>query len=327
MKPKKPNTSKDNKINYLAPKSPGNPNTSQGDLFQIEAEKDINGYGMGVLSNGVPYLNQRGLAKFCGVNAARIGEISSEWTKEQPIPRVEAIKGLVSKAGYVAPGAHIETMHKGVVHFCYPATVCLAILEYYAFDDPNPRPKARDSFRLLAGSKLTDLIYYMVGYNQQKGEQDDEDKKIWDPFLDRLKANYRSVKKGYFSVFNEIDYIYYSMIQNGVIIDEKTVVDISVGQRWATFWDNENLEEIYGKSSNYLHNYPPYYPQSKSNPQPARCYPRKAMGEFHQWLEDDYIGKGKLLNYMKSKDIPPSVLQLVIAAVDPEEPPPDQLLL
>jgi hypothetical protein len=51
---------------------------SQGELFS-EVEKDVGGIGMGVLSDGTPYLNQRGLAALCGVRNAHIGTISSQW--------------------------------------------------------------------------------------------------------------------------------------------------------------------------------------------------------------------------------------------------------
>jgi hypothetical protein len=63
---------KSNKINIVAPKlptkriAPGQGSLSLG----IEKDTDINGIGMGVLSDGTPYLNQRGLAALCGVQKA-----------------------------------------------------------------------------------------------------------------------------------------------------------------------------------------------------------------------------------------------------------------
>jgi len=35
--------------------------------------------------------------------------------------------------------------------------------------------------------------------------------------------------------------------------------------------------------------YPPYYPQAKSNPQPAYAYPERALGIFREWLRENYI--------------------------------------
>jgi len=62
--------------------------------------------------------------------------------------------------------AHVEIIRNGVVNYCYPAEICLAALEYYAFDaGPNCQTEARDNFRLLAGSKLRELIYSQLGYD------------------------------------------------------------------------------------------------------------------------------------------------------------------
>ena len=43
----------------------------------IQKSGDYGEIGMGVLSDGTPYLNQRGLAVLCGVQNAHIGTISS----------------------------------------------------------------------------------------------------------------------------------------------------------------------------------------------------------------------------------------------------------
>ncbi len=65
-----------NKINVLAQKSGSKEIMPALDLG-IEADTEVNGIGMGVLSDGTPYLNQRGLAALCGVQNAHIGTISS----------------------------------------------------------------------------------------------------------------------------------------------------------------------------------------------------------------------------------------------------------
>src|SRR5947209_1587218 len=185
---------------------------SQGSFnLEIEREVDINGIGMGVLSDGTPYLNQRGLAALCGVQNAHIGTISSQWSEPDQKPRIVAIKSILAKAGYTAPSAHIEVAHKGVIHYCYPAEICLAVLEYYAFDaGVNCQPEARDNFRLLAGSKLRELIYSQVGYDPS-GKNADRFKK----WHDRIALNYQSAPKGFFHVFNEAHTIIYELIQAG----------------------------------------------------------------------------------------------------------------
>src|SRR5919107_1082030 len=120
-----------NRISILAPKAgPKEISPRQGSLdLGIEKNADFGEVGMGVLSDGTPYLNQRGLAALCGVQNAHIGTISSQWNDADEKPRIKAIKGILEKAGYSAPSAHLEIHHAGRTHYCYPAEICLAVLE------------------------------------------------------------------------------------------------------------------------------------------------------------------------------------------------------
>ena len=56
--------------------------------LQIERERDVGGVGMGVLSDGTPFLTQRGLAALCGVMNAHIGTISADWNVLPAKPRI-----------------------------------------------------------------------------------------------------------------------------------------------------------------------------------------------------------------------------------------------
>src|SRR5438874_7285495 len=114
-----------NRISVLAPKSASKEiSPAQGSLG-IEKDADFGGIGMGVLSDGTPYLNQRGLAALCGVENAHIGTISSQWNEPDQKPRIRAVKSILAKAGFSAPAAHIEIRHAGRLHYCYPAEICL----------------------------------------------------------------------------------------------------------------------------------------------------------------------------------------------------------
>ena len=90
-------SSNPSKISVLAPKhGPKEISCDQGEL-DLQVEKDFDGIGMGVLSDGTPYLNQRGLAALCGVQNAHIGTISTQWAEEDQKPRVVAIKAILTK--------------------------------------------------------------------------------------------------------------------------------------------------------------------------------------------------------------------------------------
>lgn len=311
------------KINVLAT------NKTQKEISQnqsylpvmIEKDAEFEGIGMGILSDGTPYLNQRGLAALCGVQNAHIGTISSLWNDPDQRPRIKTIKGLLEKINKSIEFPHIEITHRGRVHYCYPADVCLAILEYYAFDaGTNVSPPARDNFRLLAGSKLKELIYSQLGYDPS-GKNNDKFKK----WHERLALNYQSAPKGYFHVFNEAHTIIYELIMAGAEINENFVVDISIGIHWSKYWEASGLAEEYDVRKKYPHRYPDDHPQAKSNPQESWCYPIGALGDFRTWLQDEYLEGGKFRNYLQSKvkqgTLPPSMANLALSALaGPSQP-------
>lgn len=314
-------TPKGAEISVLAPKnaskeiSTGEPELDLG----IEAERDVNGIGMGVLKDGTPYLNQRGLARLCGVQNAHIGTISSQWGEAEPKPRIYSIKAILAKSGYTTKRAHIETIHNGITHYCYPAEVCLAVLEYYAFDaGANCQPEARDNFRLLAGSKLRELIYSNVGYDPS-GKLDEK----FEKWHERLAINNHSSPRGFFDVFTEADTVIYELIVAGAPVGDKMIPDGSIGIHWGKYWEANGMDKMYGPRQKYPHNYPDSHPQSKANPVPAWCYPIDALGQYRTWLQEEYIEGGKLKAYLSTKvskgELPPSVAQLAISAMTPDQ--------
>ena len=192
--------------------------------------------------------------------------------------------------------------------------VCLAILEYYAWDaQQGNRDQARKNYRVLAGKALHDFIYTQVGYDPRH-----QIPEHWRVFHDRVSLTNNSVPVGYFCIFKEIADMVVHLGQNGVHIDSTFVPDISVGSIWGRHWIDKELDNSYGARIKFEHNYPLYFPQAKSNPQQPWCYPEMALGEFRRWLREDYIAHGKFANYVtnavKKKELPPSVGQLAIAA-------------
>lgn len=109
------------------------------------------------------------------------------------------------------------------------------------------------------------------------------------------------------------------MIAGGVELNEKTIVDISIGQHWAKHWDEADLVNNFGPREQFPHNYPESHPQSKSNPQIAWCYPIASLGYYRTWLTDTYVGDGKFKNYIGTKvkkgELAPSIGQLAISSV------------
>lgn len=132
---------------------------------------------------------------------------------------------------------------------------------------------------------------------------------------ERLALN-PDIPADYFCILHEAHVMVYHFIQAGIDVNEKTIPDISIGIGWAKHWKTNDLEKKYGQSKSFPHIYPSDFPQSKSNPQPANCYPIEALGDYRKWLKYIYIDSGKLQQYLqgkiKSNHIPISVANQLI---------------
>jgi len=111
----------------------------------------------------------------------------------------------------------------------------------------------------------------------------------WKPFHDRITLNWGAVPDGYFSVFKELADLIGTMVSNGIEANDKLIPDISVGKLWSTYWDERALSEDYGDRVSYMHSYPSYFPQAKSNPQQAWAYPDEALATYRRWVKNVYI--------------------------------------
>ena len=306
---KSPITNSSLTVKKLPATTAKNPITlKQGDLF-IDKQKEIDGVGMGVLSDGTAFLTGRGLAALCGVSNPRIVEMGQFWSSAAPNPLTLGVKKILKDKGLNVDAPYIELQQRSGAFYAYPDVVCLAVLEYYAFDQPTEQ--AKKNFRLLAGKALHDFIYTQVGYDPQNHVPE-----IWRQFHDRVSLTYNSVPAGYFSIFKEISDIIVHLGQSGLTIDSTFVPDGSVGSHWGKHWTTNNLDEKYEPRIKFEHNYPSYFPQASSNPQHPWCYPEAALGEFRRWIRESYIGEGKFEKYLsdkvKQKELPASFAQIAI---------------
>jgi hypothetical protein len=281
----------------------------------IEKEVEVNGVGMGVLNDGTAYLTGRGLARVCGIVQNAVVELTNYWSHFPPRPREAKIKDILRQQGveYKAPFIRIE--RDGVTHYAYPDVVCMAVLEYYAFEaGANCKPHAQHNYRLLARNTFREFIYRQVGYDPRRAIE-----RIWRQFHDRVALVYDSAPHGYFSVFKEAADIIVTLIRSGANIGSAFLPDISIGQHWAEYWRGRNLALTHGVRGQYQHNYPEYFPQSSSNPQLAYCYPDSALPEFRRWMRNVYLAD-KFPAYLKSKvrqgALPSPISAIAIAAIE-----------
>lgn len=270
----------------LAPKSTDLvPPPDQGELFKVEKQVEINGIEMGVLENGLPFLTESGLSRMCGIDRKVLNRLASNWQEERLKPRGRKIDELLGDLGYEGDKLYLQSEHNGSPINAYSEPVCLGLLEYYAFVVDEPRKQAIRAFRSLARTTFRSFIYEAIDYRPEQRSIDS-----WKHFHDRIDMTMDSVPPGFFSVFREIASMIVPMIRADIIISDRVVPDISVGKAWSKFWqDNEMVQ--YGDRIKYDHDYPLYYPQAKSNPQPAFAYPDAVLGVFREWLRREYIVK------------------------------------
>ncbi|MFK3656249.1 hypothetical protein [Escherichia coli] len=141
--------------------------------LDVKQEAVINGIEMGVLDNGIPYLTQNGLANVCGVQRLRIKEITDEWAQsvENGIfkkGRMTFIGTYLLNEGFTDEKLYIPIIRNGVEYHAYPDVVCMAILEYYAFEAKQAESEtAIRSYRELAKKGLKTFIYEALKYQPE----------------------------------------------------------------------------------------------------------------------------------------------------------------
>ena len=278
------NTMSNNDLHDNTP-SEGAGRLVQSTLFGIEMERDVNGIEMGVLENGIAYLSQRGLQRIVGVTRKKLFDITNDWEEASQSGiwtkgRISFIQDLLAKEGFREEKLYLDVVKGGVLHHAYPDVVCMAILEYYAFEADGGFPEAVENYRRFARYGLTKFIYEAIGYTPIDS---------WKYYHDRTSLLKDSAPMGYWIVYNETTGIIVDLINANLPVNDRTIPDISVGQMWAKHWKDLGLTARFGERIKYDHNYPDYYPQAASNPQEACAYPDESLPEFRRWLRAQYL--------------------------------------
>ncbi|MDY0009108.1 MAG: hypothetical protein RBS08_05335 [Bdellovibrionales bacterium] len=271
-------------------------NPAQGNLpLAVQKQGEFEGIVMGILEDGTPYLTQRGLAHLCGVENAHIGTLDTQWDDDKP--RIKKIREHLLSHGKIPSQPSIKVKQGPRIVNAYPDTVCIAAIEYYAFDaGANVQEKAKSTYRSLATKSLREMIYEKLGYTST-----DQQETSLRYLTDRLIINADAVEDGYFCVLKETASLVVKMIKAGIKVDHHLVADISVGISWGRYWTDSNMEMMYGARKRFYHTYSEADPQSMSNPQEAWSYPEEALGAFHKWMRESYLRGGKYEKYLKGK--------------------------
>lgn len=283
--------------------------------LEIVVEAEIDGVGMGVLGDGTPFLTIRGLARMCGVDNSTLVKLTNDWGLAPAKAREQKIRDLIKAQGFDDTVFFHAVKKSGIIHHAVPSHVCMAALEYYAFE-VSGNDHAIKSYRTLAKKGFSDFVYAQVGYNP-----DGKVSLAWQQFHDRVSLVANAVPSGFFSIYQEIAGMIVPMINAGIDVGPHIVPDISVGQRWAKHWKSESLEILYGERQQYQHEFPVYFPQALSNPQTPYCYPDEALGEFRKWFRKTYLEThlpDYLSNQAKLGKVKPAVATKAIEAFKPK---------
>jgi hypothetical protein len=107
----------------------------------------------GVLADGTSFLTGRTLSKMCGVSPSSI----NDWGEEVP-ERGDRLRG--GKMADLLAAQGFEGVRLFDKIHAYPDSVCMAFLEYYAFEaGRNCTEEAKTNYRVLARKSLQDFIY------------------------------------------------------------------------------------------------------------------------------------------------------------------------
>lgn len=252
----------------------------------IQVERTVGGVEMGILQNGIPYLTQTGLANVSGAARATVFEVTQEWETAMktgvisPRSRIAYFHDYLTKNGYTDPRLFIEIMKNGSPYYAYPDVVCMAFVEYFAFEAQKTNETALTNYRQFARFGIQQFIYQALNYAPTDP---------WKFFNARVSLLRDSVPAGYFSIFKESAGLTVDLINAGLTVNEHTIPDGSVGGTWGRYWTAMNLEQLFGPRIKYNHYYPPEFPQSASNPQEANAYPNEAWATFQNWFRTIYL--------------------------------------
>ncbi|MDA0673529.1 MAG: hypothetical protein O3C67_07470 [Cyanobacteria bacterium] len=241
---------------------------------------------VGLLRDGTPFLSGRGLAKACGIsNSTLVG-----WGELTPQPgekyRAGKMANLLASYGYTGDRFFVRVA-SGVAMgskpqvSAYPYQVCMAFLDYYAFE--AHKEEARNSLRILSEKQLPQFIYEAIGYPSAPSP-------TVVPNAHREPPLRGPIPEGYFSVFH--------LTARGAVRTLPTPSGFprplfsytQIERAWHRYWDIHTLWRDHGPRRTYLRRCLDVVPhRTVDGYVKTYLYPLAALEAFQRWLNWDYI--------------------------------------
>lgn len=267
------------------------------------------GIEFGVLDDGTTFMSQAAVAQLCGVSEAALSTWASSFSAASRRPRDRRIQTYLDDVRYDGPVYYAASQGSKTIK-AYPEQVCMALLEYYAMWADNKSTKARRMYRELARVGMREFVHRLVGVKYEQTSPSAQ------ALHDRLVLN--QLPKGWFGVFQEGADVILHCDRAGLRMTPETVLDISIGRMWSTYWKKEGLEGKYGARREYPHQFPEDWPQG-SEPRDAKIYPDSALPEFRDWLWNTYMPihlPKYLRGKVRRKSLPQGTAEQIADALD-----------
>ncbi|ELB2807297.1 hypothetical protein J4H27_01805 [Vibrio alginolyticus] len=253
----------------------------------LKHQTEANGFEMGVMSDGTPYLTASGLAYICGTARSNIITLVNDWQNQRLHPRGRIISQIIERnGGNPSKDLHIPIKVRGKTHHAVPHDICMAVLEYYAFESRSEADVARDNFRNLASQSLKEFIYKRTGY---KGTG------ALPRHLERYTKNRAKIPYTHFSMLNEITLNLIAPLEEaGYTLPESLVPDISEGRLFCD-WLRKNRGVEPKEFPDYEHEYP------DGRVVQARLYPTEYLEDFRRHFHEVWLNE-KAAKYFGDRD-------------------------
>jgi hypothetical protein len=222
-------------------------------MNKISKFGNFDGFELGVLIDGIPFASAGGLAVLCGVTTKTITDVGQYVDNDDDKFRSGKIANLLTEYDYQGDKLYEILLHDGQEIYAYSEPVCMAFLEYYAYEaGKRCTQKAKNLARALMRKSFKDFVYELVGYKETKRSSFSE--YVLSRFLIHHDVDEMRLPDGYFCLFDKmiellqkfdlsIDYVlsdqWYDVSKGDVRFLEP---DISLGQHFSQLFTSDVAE-------------------------------------------------------------------------------------
>ncbi|MEM9767284.1 MAG: hypothetical protein AAF892_05325 [Cyanobacteria bacterium P01_D01_bin.71] len=237
---------------------------------------------VGVLPDGTPFMSGRELARACGISNSTLvgwGEVAPQLGDRHRAGKLAELLATYRYEGdrlfmRLPDGAQFAGRTNVSV---YPYQVCLAFLDYYAFE--ASKPAARDSLRLLNEKQLPQSICAAIKEPLPKDPLQQTISPQLDPFRHRPLRN--GIPVGYFEVGQVLAE---DFAPSAPLTELRNARFINIDKAWNRYWNIQQLSQQYGDRLAM-----PQHPLNDWARTQQYVYPAAASKVFQEWLVLHYL--------------------------------------